>query len=133
MRLERVLETVLYHDSAERDQMERIYGDVLALPLVARWPDGMSFRLGGGVVLLFDRERIVDRDEPPARHGSSGPGHVCFVVGVEDYVAWTERIAAAGLEITHEHSWQGGRRSFYFHDPAGNLLEIADGDLWPEN
>src|SRR4051794_37708375 len=112
--------------------MERIYGEVLALPMVARWPDGMSFRLGGGVVLLFDRQAIVDRDEPPARHGSSGPGHVCFVVRAEDYEAWKERLTAEGIEITHEHDWDGGRRSFYFHDPAGNLLEIADGDLWPQ-
>ena len=36
-----------------------------------------------------------------------------------------------GIEITHEQEWQGGRRSFYFKDPAGNLLEIADGDIWP--
>ena len=44
---------------------------------------------------------------------------------------WRERLGAAGVEITHEHDWEGGRRSLYFHDPAGNLLEIADGDLWP--
>jgi hypothetical protein len=25
-----------------------------------------------------------------------------------------------------------GVRSFYFHDPAGKLLEIGDGDLWLE-
>ena len=42
------------------------------------------------------------------------------------------RFASAALEITHEHEWNEGRRSFYFNDPAGNLLEIADGDLWPE-
>jgi catechol 2,3-dioxygenase-like lactoylglutathione lyase family enzyme len=127
-----VLETTLYHDSAERDEMARVYGEVLGLPQVARWPDGMSFRLGGGVVLLFDRQRIVDRTEPSARHGASGPGHVCFVVEADDYEAWKGRIAAAGIEITHEHEWSEGRRSFYFNDPAGNLLEIADGDLWPE-
>ena len=29
--------------------------------------------------------------------------------------------------------WDNGVRSFYFHDPAGNVLEIADGDLWPKS
>ncbi|MEQ8788558.1 MAG: hypothetical protein RIC55_19770 [Pirellulaceae bacterium] len=24
-------------------------------------------------------------------------------------------------------------RSFYFHDPAGNVLEIADRDIWPSD
>ena len=38
-----------------------------------------------------------------------------------------------GVEITHEHDWDGGLRSLYFTDPAGNLLEIADGDLWPRD
>jgi hypothetical protein len=26
--------------------------------------------------------------------------------------------------------WTRGR-SFYFHDPDANLLEIADADIWP--
>ena len=132
MRLQGVLETALYHDSADRDRIERFYGETLELPLVARWADGMSFRLGGGVVLLFDRERIEGRDEPPAQHGASGPGHICFVVAAEDYEPWQERIRRAGVEINHEHDWGSGLHSFYFSDPAGNLLEIANGDLWPE-
>ena len=35
--------------------------------------------------------------------------------------------------ILEEIEWENGVRSFYFHDPAGNVLEIADGDLWPES
>jgi catechol 2,3-dioxygenase-like lactoylglutathione lyase family enzyme len=129
--VQRILETSLYHDSAQRDQMDRFYGELLALPEVANWPDGMAFRLGDGVLLIFDRELIEDREEPMAQHGTSGPGHVCLVED-EDYEGRKRRIAEAGVEITHEHEWDGGRRSFYFQDPAGNLLEIADGDLWPE-
>jgi catechol 2,3-dioxygenase-like lactoylglutathione lyase family enzyme len=63
-------------------------------------------------------------------HGASGPGHACFVVEGDAYGAWKERLGAHDVEITYEHDWPGGRRSFYFKDPAGNLLEIADGDLW---
>jgi catechol 2,3-dioxygenase-like lactoylglutathione lyase family enzyme len=125
-----ILETSLYHDSAQRDQMERFYTGLLGLPRVAGWPDGMAFRLGDGVLLIFDRELIKDREEPMAQHGTSGPGHVCLL-DAEGYEDWKQRIADAGVEITHEHEWDGGRRSFYFQDPAGNLLEIADGDLWP--
>jgi catechol 2,3-dioxygenase-like lactoylglutathione lyase family enzyme len=131
VRLQGVLETALYHDTGERERMEGFYGGLLELPLVTRWPYGMAFRLGAGVVLLFDRELITERDDPPAQHGTSGPGHVCFIVRGEDYAAWKERIADAGVEVTHEHEWDGARRSFYFKDPAGNLVEIADGDLWP--
>ena len=47
------------------------------------------------------------------------------------YEAWKARLADAGVEITHEEQWPTGRSSFYFRDPAGNLIEIADSDLWP--
>jgi catechol 2,3-dioxygenase-like lactoylglutathione lyase family enzyme len=127
-----VLETCLYHDAAEGPAIERFYGELLGLPLVSRWPGGMAFRVGAGVALLFEREELERRDGPIAAHGTEGPGHACLVVGAgEGYLAWKRRLAEAQVEITHEHEWSGGRRSFYFADPAGNLLEIADGDLWP--
>jgi catechol 2,3-dioxygenase-like lactoylglutathione lyase family enzyme len=127
-----VLETSLYHSTAEAEAMERFYSEVLGLRQVAGWGDGRAFRIGPGVVLLFDRERIAGRDEPMAAHGASGPGHVCLIAAGGEYDAWRERLTDAGVEITHEQAWPSGRRSLYFTDPAGNLLEIADGDLWPE-
>ncbi|MDX6584142.1 MAG: hypothetical protein QOI10_3326 [Solirubrobacterales bacterium] len=127
-----VLETSLYHDAAEAVAMERFYADVLGLRVVSRWPGGIALRAGPGVLLLFDRQAVAGRDGPIADHGSSGPGHACLLAaGDPAYDAWRERIAAAGVEITHEHEWTAGRRSFYFKDPAGNLIEIADGDIWP--
>ena len=42
-----------------------------------------------------------------------------------------ERLAEAGVEIEHDHEWPDERRSFYFRDPAGNLLEVANADIWP--
>ena len=128
--LEAVLETCLYHDGGERERMEEFYGEVLGLEASARWPDGTAFRLGAGVVLIFDRDRLGEGRGPMKEHGSSGPGHACFVVDASGYEQWRRRLGDAGVEVTHEHEWPSGRRSFYFADPAGNLLEIADGDLW---
>ena len=128
-----VLETCLYHDTAQAAEVESFYGGLLGLPLVARWPDGMAFRVGGGVLLLFDRELIAERPGPISAHGTSGAGHACLLArDKEQYEGWRRRLEAEGIEITHEHSWDGERRSFYFADPAGNLLEVADGDLWPD-
>jgi catechol 2,3-dioxygenase-like lactoylglutathione lyase family enzyme len=125
-----VLETCLYHAGGEREAMERFYRGVLGLEAEAEWPDGIAFRLGTGVVLLFDRDLVSKRDGPIAEHGATGPGHVCFLAEDGGYEPWRDRLVAEGVEITHEHEWPGGRRSFYFQDPAGNLLEIADADLW---
>ncbi len=127
-----VLETCLYHDSAERVEVERFYAEVLGLRRVAGWPDGLAFRAGAGVMLLFDREKLAKRDGPIADHGSAGPGHACLLSGSpEEYEAWREYLQGAGVDVTHEHRWGEERRSLYFADPAGNLLEIADADLWP--
>jgi catechol 2,3-dioxygenase-like lactoylglutathione lyase family enzyme len=126
-----VLETALYHEPSERAPMERFYCELLGLPAVARWPDGVALRLGPGVLLLFDRARLADREGPIADHGTKGPGHVCLTARGDGYDAARRRVAEAGVEIAHDHEWDGGGRSFYFRDPAGNLVEIADSDLWP--
>ena len=85
------------------------------------------------MLLLFDREALAAREGPVSDHGTVGPGHACLVVSDPgDYERRLADLREAGVEITHEHQWDGGRRSFYFRDPAGNLLELADGDLWPE-
>lgn len=126
-----VLETCLYHSPAEAGAMERFYAETLGLRAVSRWPGGIAFRAGAGVLLLFDRGRLGERG-PISQHGSTGPGHACLLATAgADYDRWKHALADAGIAITHEHEWSEGRRSLYFTDPAGNLVEIADGDLWP--
>ncbi len=127
-----VLETALYHDAGGREAIERFYGDVLGLRAVAGWEDGVAFRAGSSVLLLFDRDRLAQRGGPIADHGTHGPGHACLRVDAGDYDRRREDLAAAGVEIVHDTVWGGGGRSFYFKDPAGNLLEIADRDIWPQ-
>src|SRR4051812_37307798 len=108
-----VLETALYHDGGARAAIERFYREALGLPAVAGWPDGVAFRVGAGVLLLFDRDRLAERGGPIADHGTTGPGHVCLRAGGEAYARWRERLAAAGVEIVHDAEWGGGGRSFY--------------------
>ena len=130
MELRSLLEASLYYDAGVAAPMTELYCEVLGLREVARWPDGRALRLGDAVVLLFERERLAAREGPIADHGSSGPGHACFRVAAADYEGWKRRVGER-VEILHEHEWSGGHRSFYFRDPGGNLLEIADADLWP--
>lgn len=127
-----VLETCVYYRPEQAEAMRALYVETLGLRPVSSWPGGLALRVGAGVVLLFDREELDRRESPIADHGPTGPGHVCLLAAdPNQYDRWRQRLGAAGVEITHEHDWEGGRRSLYFHDPAGNLLEIADRDLWP--
>jgi catechol 2,3-dioxygenase-like lactoylglutathione lyase family enzyme len=41
-------------------------------------------------------------------------------------------LAAREVTLIDEIAWESGVRSCYFNDPAGNLLEIAERDLWAE-
>jgi len=126
-----ILETALSFDHADSEATLAFYRETLGLNLVASWREGTVFRLGAGVLLLFDRELLAENDSPVAQHGSSGVGHVCFVAAPDHYDEMRERLTKAGVEIEHDHEWNDERRSFYFRDPAGNLLEVANADIWP--
>ncbi len=128
-RISAVLETVLYFSDQERT--EAFYSETLGLRLLDREPGrSLFYRVGSGVLLLFLPSATRSGGTLPA-HGATGPVHVCFRVPPEDYDAWKERIGQRGLELLREVDWPKGR-SFYFHDPDRNLLEIADADIWPD-
>jgi catechol 2,3-dioxygenase-like lactoylglutathione lyase family enzyme len=128
VRLTGVLETVLYYEGGQADELERFYGEVLGLRRVA---GGLNFRLGAGVLLLFDAAESSVQETPPP-HGAHGPVHTCFLAPAEAYEGWKEYLAEHGVATIEERTWASGVRSFYFRDPAGNVLEIAEGDLWPQ-
>ena len=123
-----VLETVLYFSDPERT--EAFYGDVLGFRLIDREPGrSLFYRAGSSVFLLFRPETTLAPGRLPP-HGARGPIHVCFRVALDDYARWKSHLARSGVPILREVEWPRGR-SFYFSDPHGNLLEIADGDIWP--
>ncbi|MFN2526417.1 MAG: VOC family protein [Actinomycetota bacterium] len=121
-----VLETVLYCTSENEAETRRFYEDVLQLRRVSRF----AYRMGPQLLLLFNSEESSVQDEPPP-HGASGSVHVCFLVAPDVYDGWKDYLGERGVELIDEITWDKGIRSFYFEDPAGNMLEIAAGDMWP--
>ena len=126
-----VLETVLYCDSSNEAEVRRFYVEILGL----RQNDDFHFvyRVGtqNHVFLVFNTDEVKDQARPPA-HGATGPVHTCFLAAPEAYERWKQYLIANEIPITDEIEWGGGARSFYFEDPAGNILEIADSDFWPQ-
>ncbi len=123
-----LLETVLYCSTADEDSVHRFYSETLGLRRLS--PDGAAYRIGPSILLVFNRDRSSVQAEPPP-HGATGPAHACFLAARADYDRWRQRLSAAGVRVTDERTWSNGARSLYFEDPAGNVLEIADGDPWP--
>jgi len=125
-----VYETVLYTDDPVGTA--RFYADVLRLPPLEE-PDerGAVFRLpDGGMLLLFAPALSSRPGRDVPSHGAEGAGHVAFSVhpGTLDELAGALR--EQGIEIEREIDWGRGR-SLYFRDPAGNSVELVDGDIWP--
>jgi catechol 2,3-dioxygenase-like lactoylglutathione lyase family enzyme len=121
-----VLETVLYCGPETEADTHRFYEEVLGLRRVSQW----TYRLGPQLLLLFNEQETRAQQWPPA-HGALGSGHLCFTVASEGYEGWKEHLRAHSVEIIEEIDWSRGIMSFYFKDPAGNVLEIANGDMWP--
>jgi len=127
-RITGILETVLY--VADIDRAERFYRDVMALRPIGKEPERHAFfRVGSGVLLLFRAERTRRSASVPP-HGAEGEIHVCFTTAGDEYETWKARIRQYRILIEKEAEWPGGR-SFYFRDPDGNLLELANADIWP--
>jgi len=121
-----VYETVVY--APDLEAAAAFYRDVLGL----RQVDDTAFRLDDdGILLLFDPAQSSQPGRLVPSHGPSGGSvHVAFSVVSLD--RWRERLAAAGVEIEHEHEWaRGGARSLYVRDPAANSVELVEGDCWP--
>jgi catechol 2,3-dioxygenase-like lactoylglutathione lyase family enzyme len=127
-RITGILETVLY--VADIDRAEQFYRDVMALRPIGKEPGRhVFFRVGSGVLLLFRAERTRRSASLPP-HGADGEIHVCFTIAPDEYETWKARIREHQIVVEKETEWPHGR-SFYFRDPDGNLLELANADIWP--
>ena len=125
-------ETVLY--APDPQASARFYLDVLGLDEVEEADEmNAAFRLpDGNVLLIFDPERSSRPGRPVPSHGAVGAGHVAFKLerGTLDEAAVVLR--DKGIEVEQEVDWGRGR-SIYFRDPAGNSVELVDGDIWPSS
>jgi catechol 2,3-dioxygenase-like lactoylglutathione lyase family enzyme len=130
VRLRGVYQTVLYADDVAATA--RFYESVLGLRLVGG-PDELMAALrleDGGVLLIFDPQRASTPGRA-VRHGTSGVGHVAFSVGEGELDAAASELREHGVELERETEWPQGGRSVYFRDPAGNSLELVEGEVWP--
>lgn len=133
MRLSAVKETSVYVDDlpVARD----FYREVLNLEILLDDPRLCAFSVAGGHVLLVFLQGASNRPLPlpggtVPPHDGQGPVHVGFAVGADEIEPWTGRLRRHGIEIVSRVTWPLGGTSIYFHDPAGNLLELLTPGVW---
>lgn len=121
-------ETILY--AADVPAAAAFYTDVLGLhPLEEPDEHSAVFRLAdGGVLLIFDPARSELPGRPVPSHGARGPGHIAL--SVDRLGPFADKLRRHGVEIEHEHAWPPGGRSVYVRDPAGNSVELVEGEVW---
>jgi len=106
------------------DEMVGFYRDVLDWRVGEERPGKWAIWVGEHKISLQH-----DADKPAIAAGTlPGTGNFCVLVA-EDVASIREDLEAIGLEIVAEGrriGAQGAIDSIYFHDPEGNLVEIAN-------
>lgn len=129
-----VLESVL--SASDLDAVLPFYRDIVGLPLHSSEPGRhLFFRCGSSMVLIFnpaatESQTVRIGDAVIPRHGSRGPGHLCFRIPDHDVDVWRDKLRNSGVAIESEIAWPQGGYSLYVRDPAGNSIEFATAELW---
>jgi catechol 2,3-dioxygenase-like lactoylglutathione lyase family enzyme len=128
LKIRQIKETCIY--SRDLEAMKAFYHDLLGLNIIHYLPGKhIFFRAGASVLLCFNPDDSRQKVSPPA-HYAEGKYHFAFEVSTDAYEAHKEAIRKKGIVIRDEVTWQNGQLSFYFEDPAGNVLEIVPEGIW---
>ncbi len=122
MEILRIKETCIYVTDLAR--AKDFYHELLGLPLID-YQEGkhLFLRVGQSVLLLFNPEDSGKKTTPPAHFGG-GKQHFAFEVEDALYDECKSELVSKGIQIVDEITWKTGKKSFYFNDPEGNVLEI---------
>jgi catechol 2,3-dioxygenase-like lactoylglutathione lyase family enzyme len=127
-KLLRILETALYVE--DMAAAKKFYSEILELPLLAEEAGRMLvYKVGDDMLLICCAPETLKRTSVPP-HGTSGPGHMAFEVGENEFDAWKRHLVSKNIKIEKEVTWKSSARSMYFFDPSDNVLEIATPGIW---
>lgn len=128
MNFKKIKETCIYFN--DLNKAREFYHGLLGLPIIGELEGKhIFFKAGGSVLLCFNPEDSKNKQSPPA-HYSEGKYHFAFEVSSAEYQLHKEKIQSCGIRITDVLVWKNGLESFYFEDPAGNVLEVVPEGVW---
>lgn len=125
----KIKETCLY--ARDLDKAKSFYHGVLGLDVI-NYAEGkhLFLRAGESVLLIFNPDDSKSKVSPPAHFGG-GRQHFAFEIRSAEYEQTKTEVERKGIDIIDEITWKSGKKSFYFNDPDGNVLEIIPEDgIW---
>lgn len=128
MNIARIKETCIY--VTDLQVTKDFYCNQLSLPLISLVEGRhVFFRAGESVLLCFIADKTMQETVLPP-HGASGSVHFAFEVSGNNYDDALQKVKSCGIAVLHEHRWPNNHRSFYFHDPDKNLVEVIEEGMW---
>ena len=128
-----IAETALYVDDLDRSV--EFYTKLFGWGVARRDERFCALRVADQQVLLLFRRGASANSVPFGEafipgHDGSGPAHVCFGMGSDDWERWERHLVACGIPVESRIRWPGGARSLYFRDPDRHAVELATPGIW---
>ena len=131
-----VLETPVYVDDLE--VAHGFYHDCLGFERMVTGPRISAYDIAPGQVLIVclrgacEVDSEIGGDLVPG-HRMDGQGHFAFRIEADRIEEWIAYLEEQGTEIVSRTTWPLGGKSLYFNDPFGNVVELATGNIWPND
>jgi catechol 2,3-dioxygenase-like lactoylglutathione lyase family enzyme len=128
-----ILETALYVEDLDRS--ERFYRELFGFEPLVRDERlrALNVRDRSVLLLLARGASAADVEIPGGTipgSDASGEIHRAFAVPEDAVPAWSERLAARGVDVESCVRWPRGGESLYFRDPDGHVLELVTPGCW---
>lgn len=128
MQFTQIKETCLY--VADLDRTRAFYAERLGLEVISMVEGShVFFRAGTSVLLCFLPEASKAKQSPPP-HYAHGKQHLAFEAPDDHYEALLRAVQERGIKVYHHEKWPNHKRSFYFDDPDGHVLEVVERGVW---
>lgn len=123
-----IIETSIYVKNLRKTMA--FYQDLLGFEMISYVKDRhIFFKVGNTILQCYLGSHTKTLQTLPS-HYATGTMRIGFEIPEGEYENSMQAIKDLGIEIAHEQMWENNKRSFFFYDPDGNVLEGVEAGSW---